>query len=102
MAVAAVGTVAAALGEILAVRALRKVEMAKERARIDAAAAAAVDALEMAERQPQAPAHGTAGDYEARTAAEDGHGWRWDEGSEKGGSSGQNGKQKDVTTLQQQ
>jgi hypothetical protein len=54
--VAAVGTVAATLGEILAVRALMRKEHDKTRQKVEAAAAAAVEALERAERS--APAAG--------------------------------------------
>jgi hypothetical protein len=52
--VAAVGTVAATLGEILAVRALMRREHDKTRQKVDAAAAAAVQALDRAERDAAA------------------------------------------------
>lgn len=48
LAVAAVGTVAATLGELLAVRAIWKVQRNKKQAELDAAATAAVAALDAA------------------------------------------------------
>jgi hypothetical protein len=98
--VAAVGTVAATLGEILAVRALMRREHDKTRQRVDAAAAAAVEALERAERHSaaapaaaaaqevvvgaDATARTSAGDQAAAAAGveQDGScGWKWDEGA---------------------
>jgi hypothetical protein len=109
--VAAISTVAATLGEILAVRALMRKEHDKARQKVDAAAAAAVEALERAERSERAAAAEevrlqaatvvfeaeVAGDQadtcasnisdKAAAAAgveEDGTcGWRWDDGGER-------------------
>ncbi|KAF6258506.1 hypothetical protein COO60DRAFT_1626402 [Scenedesmus sp. NREL 46B-D3] len=55
---AAVGTVAATLGEILTVRALIRREHGNTRQKVDAAAAAAVDALDRAERSGVHLQHG--------------------------------------------
>jgi hypothetical protein len=112
--VAAVGTVAATLGEILAVRALMRREHNKTRQKVDAAAAAAVEALEREERHSAAAAPATAAAAAAAEAAAAGQevvvcdnvtvptgaeadaaaaagveqdgscGWKWDEGATSG------------------
>ncbi|KAF8056467.1 hypothetical protein HT031_006324 [Scenedesmus sp. PABB004] len=110
--VAAVGTVAATLGEVLAVRAALREERAETKARVEAAAAAAVEALdaaaaaqaerprdgggeagaELAEAAAEAAVdelHAAAAEAEAARSLGGDAGWRWDgDGARGSGSAG--------------
>lgn len=110
LAVAAVGTLAATLGELLAVRKLVQQERVAQRARIDAAAAAAAQALDDAalrppgdgpaaaagaareqQQQPPQEPQAEAPSPDAASARAADAGWRWDDGG--GSSAGTEGKQ---------